>query len=93
VEFRRLEPLSMPDAGGAGPGHAARVSVSSRLSRIFGLIRPTDDTDEIRSDHGQRRSVASASRKLGAAFFWYQGLASQVTVVPKLGMYHVQMAA
>ena len=50
-------------------------------------------TAEIRSDHRQRRSWASASRKLGVAFFWYQGRVIQVIVVPKLGMYHVQIAA
>ena len=52
-----------------------------------------DDTRVIRSAQRTRRSAARASRKLGAAFFWYQGRMVQVTVVPKLGMYQVQMAA
>ena len=60
---------------------------------IFGLSAPEDDIGEIRSDHRQRRSAASASRKFGAAFLGYQGRAIQVTVVPYVGMYQVQMAA
>lgn len=60
---------------------------------IFGLSGREDDIGETRSDHRQRRSAASASRTLGAAFLWYPSRMVQVTVVPKLGMYQVQMAA
>ena len=60
---------------------------------IFGLSGPSDDIAEIRSDQRKRRSVASASRKLGTVFFWYHGRMIQVTVVPQFGMYQVQIAA
>ena len=49
---------------------------------IFGLSGPKDDNGVIRSDQRQRRSVASASRKLGVVFFGYQGRGIQLGVVP-----------
>jgi hypothetical protein len=35
----------------------------------------------------------SASRRLGFAFFGYQGRAVQLTAVATVGMYHIQIAA
>lgn len=73
--------------------HAARVRTSSMLSIIFCCCGVEDDNGVIRWAHRVRRNAASASRKLGVAFFWYQGREIHVGVVPKVGMYQVQIAA
>ena len=49
--------------------YAAVARTSSRPSRIFGGNGCEDDTGVIRSAQSIRRSEASASRKLGVAFF------------------------
>ncbi|MHB1712500.1 MAG: transposase, partial [Acidimicrobiales bacterium] len=59
----------------------------------FRVSGPEDDIGIIRSDHTQRRRVASASRKLGVVFFGYRGRGIQVVVVPCVGMYQVRIAA
>jgi len=73
--------------------YAAVARTSSRPSRIFGGNGCEDDTGVIRSAQSIRRSEASASRKLGVAFFGYHGRGIQLTAVPTVGMYQVQMAA
>ena len=82
VDFRTPRAARAHSDTRNAPTHAARVSTSSRPSRNFGLSGPEDESSVIRSDQRQRRSWASASRKLGVAFFRYQGRAIQVVVAP-----------
>jgi hypothetical protein len=65
--------------------YAAVARTSSRPSRIFGGNGCEDDTGVIRSAQSIRRSEASASRKLGVAFFGYHGRGIQLTAVPTVG--------
>jgi hypothetical protein len=74
-------------------GASENVEQTVRPSRIFGGNGGEDDTGVIRSAQSIRRSEASASRKLAVAFFGYHGRGIQLTAVPTVGMYQVQMAA
>jgi hypothetical protein len=71
----------------------AVARTSSKPSIMFWLSGSKADIGVIRCNHRDRRSIASASRKLGVAYFGYQGREIQVVFVPNVGMYQVQITA